>query len=617
MIAAFGVALISVAAQCSNSVFDDAVFWFRGGKDKSGDGYMRQQGEFFDDLHANNPNDGNHNMAMSSTSYTGQLDEFKKNAVFQDEQVVFPALGTGVVKGMQVLHISDAVVVNNNKQYYFPFDVKPRSVFASYGISNEYTVVSRIRLDDDTYNREVCFLRLGYDDTARQGMWLGFTKQALSSYAGCRRITGRCTPDSSGVDSAFNLDLHVPTNTWVDVAVVVGNGKLRVGIAVPQSLAVHGNNPTIAFDETPMWTDHCTLLEDGKYRFFCLNGQTTFAQASGTDQSAFIGSVQQMAIWGRALSDQEVMAAFGMPRPAIFRTGFDNGNSTEFGGTRSAAAQTIDGLGSWQGIWNTMLAGDEWTVNFTALRDEAGLPQIFSIKSPRNSAAQIKVTLANATHSVILGENRVSSNGCTFWPVPADLITEGANTLIIERKDGGARDFLIDAMELGGSLGVGTITASSTDDGRTDPECTRTGVPSAADPNTQHWPQELQPYSGITNLHFRVWIDPDVVDKASFVFRTAAQAANRSSTQTASGSEYFSIYINGTYTTKLTATPKWRTYEPTFNPGELHGGWNDFEFITPEAYSGCHWYFGYYRFETVLPSAFGYPPPVGACISFR
>ena len=173
-------------------------------------------------------------------------------------------------------------------------------------------------------------------------------------------------------------------------------------------------------------------------------------------------------------------------------------------------------------------------------------------------------------------------------------------------------------MELGGSLGVGTITASSTDDERTAPQLTKTGVPSAADPNTQHWPQELQPYSGITNLHLRIWVDPDVAERASFVFRTAAQAANRSSTQTVGGTEYFSIYINGRYKTKLTASDnKWHKYEPTFNPGDLRSGWNDFEFIAPEAYSGCHWYFGYYRFETVLPGAFGFPPPVGACISFR
>ncbi|MBQ2630049.1 MAG: hypothetical protein IJG13_10270 [Kiritimatiellae bacterium] len=588
------VACLALSAHGAPNVFDDAVFWFRGGKDKNGDGYMIT-GEFFDDLQANDNSHDNHKMPLSSSRYTGDSTAFRGNAVIQNEQVVFPALGTSVMKEMRVLHISDDI---QGGKYYFPFDVNPRSVFARYNISNEYTIVSRIRLDDDSFNRKICFLRLGYDGTTRQGMWLGFAKRDPSS-AKYRCITGSCTPNSSGVDSAFDMDLRIPTNTWVDIAVVVGNGKLRVGIAAPESLSNCNNNPTIAFDETDMWTDNCTLLEDGKYRFFCVNGQTTYAQASGTDQTAFIGSVQQMAIWGRALSDQEVMSAFGMPRPAIFRTGFDNGDSNEFGGTRSGSSQTIDGLGSWQNIANTMQAGDTWTVNFNALRDEAGLPQIFSIKSLRGSPAQIEVTLTNATHNTFLGENRVSPNGRTFWPVPKDLITEGANALIIRRKDGGAGTFKMDAMELGGSLGVGKITASSTDDGRVNPELISTGVSSAADPNTQHWPTKLDPSTGVIDLHFRVWVDPDVADKVSFNFKTAVLCDT-------TGSEHFEVRINNARKTQVNAFATWKQY--TFNPGKLRGGWNDFDFISTDSH--C-WEFGYFRFETTLPEAFGFPPPPG------
>ena len=88
----------SLSAQGSTNVFNDAVFWFRGGKDKNSDGYI-DYGEFFDDLRANTPNDGNHNMTMSSTLYTGQYGSlFKGNAVFRNEQVVFPALGASAAK---------------------------------------------------------------------------------------------------------------------------------------------------------------------------------------------------------------------------------------------------------------------------------------------------------------------------------------------------------------------------------------------------------------------------------------------------------------------------------------------------------------------------------------
>ena len=582
----------SLSAQGSTNVFNDAVFWFRGGKDLNGDGYM-QKGEFFDDLQADDNGHANHQMSMASDQYTGQYNsQFKGNAVIQEEDVVFPALGTNFVKKMQVLHIAD----DGKSNYYFPFDVKPRELFARENISNEYTVVSRIRLDYNSVLSTTCLMKLGYDSAQKKGIWLGFG--ALNDKK-CRRIAVQRTPNSDGTDSVYNFNLSVPTNTWVDLAVVVGGGRLRVGVAVPHTSEFHGDNSTIAFDQTAMWTDNCTILDDENYRFFCKDGQTTYAGASPTDKSAFIGSVQQMAIWKRALTDQEVMDAFGMPRPAIFRTGFDNDVSNEFGGERIGSSQTIDGLGSWQNIANTMKAGDTWTVNFTALRDEANLPQIFSIKS-LGASAQIEPVLNETS----LGENYVGSNGRTFWPVPANLIKAGANTLVISRKDGGVRDFVVDAMELGGSLGMGKLTYSSADDGRADPERIKTGVPSVSDPNPQHWPTKLDPSTG-NNLHFRVWVDPDVADKASFTFKTAVSCDNNSG-------EAFSVYINGKKRTSVNAQTAWKSY--TFDPGVLNGGWNDFNFVTT---TSCCSEFGCFHLETSLSRAFGYPPFPGLSVFIR
>ena len=602
-------ALLSAAAQGAPNVFDDAVFWFRGGKDKNGDGYMRHQGEFFDDLHADDATHANHQMGVQTYSSPAIADGFKSNAVFRQEKVVFPALGRQVVKNAPVLHLSNNAIPYSGKDYYWPQYVKPYSLFANNNISNEYTVVSRLRLDEEGRALTQCLLRIGYNGSAKKGLMLGF---APCSGLTNKYITAFCTPNESGKNTQVNFDsIEIPTNTWVDVAVVVGNGKLRVGVAAPQTSSFHGNNPTIAFAETNMWTANCTLIEDESYyRLFGETGQTSQQSSSANiDKTYFTGSVQQMAIWGRALTDQEVMAAFGMPRPAIFRTGFDNGASSEFGGVRSGATQTIDGLGSWQNIANTMQAGDTWTVNFNALRDEAGLPQIFSIKSlPGSAASQIEVEL----NETPLGARRVGANARVFWPVPKDVIVEGANTLVIRCLDGGAGDLKIDAMELGGSFGVGQKNESIRD-GRTAPARTATGVPSAADPNTQHWPQGLQPYTGITNLHISVWVDPDVADKASFKFTTKTQCGNRSSTQTISGGENFSILVNGASIGKRRNETAWQENKIEFQSGQLHGGWNDLEFVSLP-YPNCHWFFDYYRFETFLPCGFSMPPPGMAVI---
>ena len=592
---------VSLPAHGAANVFDDAVFWFRGGKDLNGDGYM-QKGEFFDDLHADDNGHANHQMGMSSENYTGQYNSlFTGNAVIQKEDVVFPALGTNFVKNLQVLHIS---CDKKGGSYYFPFDVNPYPIFANNSISNEYTIVSRIKIEDDGISREQCLFRIGYDASDKKGLYLALGRIKSSDGSWDKYIKGYFTPNSSSASSSHAFTIQIPSNTWVDVAAVVGNGNLRIGVAAPESSSIHDNNPTIAFAQAPMWTENCTLLGDGKYKFFCLEGQTTFATAGTMDQTAFIGSVQQMAIWKRALTDQEVMEAFGMPRPAIFRTGFDNGASNEFGGTRSVATQTIDGLGSWQGIWNTMKAGDTWTVNFTALRDEVSLPQIFSIKSLSGSAALIEPVLNGNS----LGEGRIAANSHAFWPVAANLVVEGENKLVIKRKDGGFRDFLVDAMELGGSLGVGKMTASSTDDGRVDPERIKTGVPSAADPNPQHWPTKLEPSTGIEDLHFRVWVDPDVADKASFTLKTAYKCDETSS------SDKFKLYVNRAQKGEVAANTSWKQQSLAFNPGQLRGGWNDIDFTSTA--SRC-WEFGYYRFETVLPSPFGFSPLPGMTVVIR
>ena len=166
----------------------------------------------------------------------------------------------------------------------------------------------------------------------------------------------------------------------------------------------------------------------------------------------------------------------------------------------------------------------------------------------------------------------------------------------------------MDAMELGGSLGVGKMTGSSTDDGRVDPELIKTGVPSAADPNPQHWPTKLEPSTGIEDLHFRVWVDPDVADKASFTLKTAYKCDETSS------SDKFKLYVNRAQKGEVAANTSWKQQSLAFNPGQLRGGWNDIDFTSTA--SRC-WEFGYYRFETVLPSPFGFSPLPGMTVVIR
>ena len=583
-IATAAFATLTMPVLGSTNVFDDAVFWFRGGKDcVTADGQMRT-GEFFDDLRADDDSHANHQLEVTG---------YAENGVFRTENVVFPALGTAYSKPMQVLHITDiGREASSGVTNRLPLLVRPYDVFRDNSISNEYTIVCRLKLD--TLSRQDWLFRIGY--TTDKGLLLGF--KAGSS--GCKVVNAYRYDASHALREAVLSSVSVPTNMWIDVGIVVGGGKLRVGAAAPSTSALNGDNPTIVFAETPMWTENCTLTGTGShYRFF---GEKDSTEGPSAQTTGFLGSVQQIAIWGRTLSDQEVMEAFGMPRPVLFRTGFDNGASDEFGGTRSGAAQTIDGLGSWQGVWNEMRAGDTWTVNFDALSGDKNNSQVFSLRALRNSTA---ATIDASLNGTSLGRQTVNANARAFWPVPANLVVSGANTLTLRRADGGASAFLVDAMELGGAF----LASAKVNNRRM-----QTGIPSAANPNQSHWPDTLLSYASSgynspTNIRFRVWVDPDLKDQAEAALRIGVQFHNRGGGYSITGDEVVSVFVNGVEktSTKATGHNAWATLAVDFGAGELLEGYNDVELRT-STYGTFYLNTSGYHFQVSLPKRFSIPP---------
>ena len=583
--AAFALALFATSAFGSQNVFDDAVFWFRGGKDcVTSDGQM-QTGEFFDDLHANDSSHANHKMAVSG---------YSENGKFVVDDVVIPALG--ITSRMQVLDISD----NQRDGSTSRLSVCPYTLFAQNSISNKYTIVCRLKFD--SCDGEKWLLKIG--SNGQTGLQLGF--QNHPNYPGCKYVYAwiRQQAGDSGGKATHFYDTIIPTNMWVDLGVVVGNGKLRVGIAAPQSLTVtdNGSNkytPTIAFQNNPMATEILSVRPSNQSSWY------SFFSKSTSDSGRFVGKVQQLALWGRMLSDHEVLEAFGMPRPAIFRTGFDNACSDEFGGMRSGATQTIEGLGSWQGVSDTMLAGDTWTVNFDALRDEAGLPQIFSMHGlTSSSTAEIDVSV-NGTS---LGRRYVGASGYAFWPVASNIVVSGANTATIRRTDGGTGAFRLDSMELGGSIGVGVMDFTNSNDDMVEPGRINIGVSSAAAPNPQLWSKNLLTYDGISNIHFRVWIDPEVAKSCPSKLRLRARCANRGTTSPylICGDETVSLVVNGNEKATRDSSTSWTDLNIDFMAGELNDGWNDIE-LRATPYGTCYWMIDYYRFETFLAKGFSIP----------
>lgn len=584
-------------ADTAANVFNDAVFWFRGGKDCVTANGLLDTGEFFDDLHADDVSHSNHKLTVRS---------YPENGEFRTESVVFPALGTSVTQDVQVLHITDVSKDVEGTTYRHPLAINARKLFVDNDITNKYTLVARLRLDRLETTDWLC--AIGYAGGSKKGILLGFENYS-GTKAHCKRVTVYRTPDSSSSNSQISFpSLYVPTNRWFDIGVSVGNGKLRIGLASCSDDV--SSNPVLQFGETDLWTENCTKVDgDSPYGFFAESWYSSPNAAASYGNLE--GSVQQLAVWKRTLTDQEVLEAFGMPRPAIFRTGLDNGASSEFGGVRTGSSQTIEGLGSWRDIANTMRPGDEWTVNFPVLASECDsrgprTPYVFSLGSmPVSEAATLSLSL-NGTH---IGNRTMGKGAKAYWPVAANLLVSGRNALTIRRIDGRSGDFNVDMMELGGALCVGWQNSYNTEMGPANIGKT----PSAADPNPLHWWNTLQSYDKKNNMTFRVWMDPGLKDVCPAVLKLRSKCLNRSGTETIQGNEYYTIYVNGTAKGTRDAGTSFTDTEVHFEIGELNAGWNTVELKT-ESYGSCYWQIDYYRFWTILDKGFTDPKFVSGMI---
>ena len=580
-----GMAVAALAAFAGN-VYDDAVFWFRGGKERVTANGQMETGEFFDDMHADDLAHANHSLPLKG---------YAENAVFATEPVVFPALGLSVTQDLQVLrienhpHISADGAVTNR----YPAWINPHKIFADNNISNCYTMAFRLRRDrnvnGDSANNTEWFAKIGYGSYGGRfnGLLMGFygKDSTRDKYLFCYRST---LEGGNAGDSLGNV-FYVPTNTWVDICLVVTGATLRVGMAAPMAITNSAGSiktKAVQFHQIAMGAENCMLLPSGYYALFLETG--TSAESSSAKSTGFLGSVQQVALWKRALSDTEIMEAFGMPRPSAFKTGLDNGASNEFGGTRTSPTQTIHSLEPWRELTNEMRAGDAWTVNFPIGVNDAGLAQMFYFRSLGTSEhAMVKVSV----NGTVIGVKSVAPGSRVYWPVPGNLMRSRENTLTLTRTDSGGGPLYMDDMELSGSFQAGSGLSSESRFSSSDSWM--------ASSNPYHWCGAITTYNAGSNVLCHVWMDPDAQKRCPAKFTTYSYPAKNTSELTEA--DALKVFVNGELKAmRDDVSKKWMTLEVPFGVGELNAGWNDIRLCAPPSKTG-YWSIGYYRFEIELP----------------
>lgn len=361
----FSVLAAAAALSAQAAVFDDARIWFNGASDRNGDGIF-QKGEWRDVLHMADDSHAHHDTAYSANEPSDRMTIVRENVICPYRNATLsdmPCLGFP-----QPVTTNELVTIEGVT--YPVVSVKPNHLIlpdflSDYGHSrtcSTYTAVLRFRYDEPVdhhpnYQTAVahfgfkwvsgggsgiaaCLVRPSWapDDNAR---WLQFYCGSVAAYdakynskeKGGGEMIPKIYP-GSWVDLAVRVRGQTVTfaYTWNDVGdgtIVATNHQIRFWTSTVDSKC----NPGIILPANE--TKHT----------FRLGGETAVASSvvftngytsSGSNaRKSFRGLVQQYAFWDRDLADDEILEAFGRPRPGLARLGIADGTADEFAATTS------------------------------------------------------------------------------------------------------------------------------------------------------------------------------------------------------------------------------------------------------------------------------------------
>ena len=575
----------AMAAACAfGGVYDDCVYLFEGGLDANGNGLF-STGELRDELHAI-PSHANNGAVVSG---------YSDCAIFRNEPVPYQSAGIST-QNVQCLYMPQTVKVSGTTTNYFPvWYAMP--FLRDYCTTNVYSAVFRVRADYDPLSKGGWMMNFGYTKNniaTGQGWLLGLV---WDKNAQAFRLNSHA-PGSSGKSWG---DANIPTNTWIDIGVVVTGNVVRAyraytGRGSPSSGTTAGLDAFTAhsatFKDSAGVAPNLTMLREN-IRF---GGQafnsTAKDYSSVTDDNLkkyFAGSVRRMAFWNRALTEEEVREAFGRPRPDIVSIGAANGNADEFA-SDAAATATVDAFGTWRDFSASLRAGDTRNVTFPLSANESDLPQLLRIKTLAGGGSG---TLRVSVNGTTVASRPIVAGQPFVTILPARAFVTGANTLTLTRTDANGTAIAIDALAVGGSWQVGK------NDRKTD-EFTY-GVPlSSYDTyvNTFAWNRAANAKeTGTSALNLYVTV-PEEVARYGLHFETRTR---NTYALTTTPNTKLTVSVNGVTKKELTGLggSVWEDIALEFEPGELPVGVNNIRFSITDG--GCY-YFDYHRFQLVPPS---------------
>lgn len=562
---------VRLATFRTGDVWSDAKYVFNFDTDLNGDGKV-QAGEFRNALAFNSQN-------MGATVYDA-ASAGVKGLSWKREDALLP--GRGVTqKDMTYLDLP------GNWRISGGYTNTWRNGLSFVGtVTGDVTVVARVRVNNFAYdklkNSTCIFFNNGLDWNRAFGDEFGFT--TLNSATGAEAY-----PYAIMGNKTFTGDrIRLTTNRWYDVAYTLrnlGNGGCETTFAVADWRVIDNSQTGTVYQVTSQ-TAGCFTNEtyySAATRIAHLGGEGLGGWGRGGDSNSqgakgFNGSIQRLAVWPRVLSRDEIGEAF-VQAPPLFRVGTENGSGGEFGAA-DATPDTFDAeFDAWHHFRGTLTAEKpEVSLAFT-LRGESHLvPYVLRVKAAPGTG---DLLLAPYLNDQPLGAKLVRAGRDQTWFVPAAALKTGASTLRLVRK-GGSGTVAFDVVELNGSAAIGT-------DNDTNSEFTQEGyVQSTTYAGMWDWKRyQRAVIGGLSNFlyqrnaYVKFWVPPALATDYSFRYtsKITGQGASKPADICAqygyvNNQWPLTVYMNEepVFTTK--GSPNGTRIDVTFEPGELHPGWN-------------------------------------------
>lgn len=418
----------SADATGNANAFDDAAFYFRGAR-QALNTYLNDY-EFANALYVGSAA----NPAGDKLKFGGVI----ANIAVETMDVPAPYAGK-TLKNRSVVHFKQPYIVDDKSKVSTSYFMLYQPVAATNKAS--YTVILRFKLESridpaENATGKIQLLQLGYGYSAESGLALQLLGPSDNLYVKAVHGTGVDEFTAMQTDSSATLK----AGEWVDMALTVNGRENRLYYKTESGAWYEGVKNTDVALTKATW---------GLYKL-ALGGPADETGVglgmNSSDNGCFRGWYQQVAVWDRALSREEVLNAFcdSCADGDEWRIGVANDMSLEFAGSGSA---NLTDVNDWKNMKGSLASADDTvSVNFELASALVAKARTFKFKTTSFSAGGTFDLLVNGR--TVAADVEVVAGQSAGVTVPGSAFVSGANTLSVKRTDSNAGKMEIDCLSL-------------------------------------------------------------------------------------------------------------------------------------------------------------------------